>query len=494
MKIADFLAPWFDDLSDNELCKTHFEHLVLDSRKVQQEDIFVAIPGHQVDGRRFINQAIERGAVLCLAHTNEMKQHGLIEQAEKSKILYFYQLAEQLSTIACHRYPVDNNALKIIAVTGTNGKTTVSQLIAQLARLTGINSAVMGTLGNGLWGQLQDTGNTTADAITVAKQLHELQQQGVRLCVMEVSSHALIQHRVAAISFSSAIMTNLSRDHLDYHGDMASYAAAKKQLFQFPSLSHQVFNLDDDTAQQWFVEMSSDIGVGFSVEQQNGATFATRNEQFHPQGMTADFSWPDGHGKIESSLLGHFNLSNLVAAITVMALEGFDVHQLLENVPKLEAVPGRMECYHTKNRASVVVDYAHTPDALAKALDAIRLHCDNQLWCLFGCGGDRDKGKRALMAKTAEQKSDNVVITSDNPRTESPQQIIADILTGINRLNTVSVEADRVTAIKQSFAQIQAGDVLLLAGKGHETYQEINGVKHHYDERALVTELVRAQP
>ncbi|MBE8168391.1 MAG: UDP-N-acetylmuramoyl-L-alanyl-D-glutamate--2,6-diaminopimelate ligase, partial [Shewanella sp.] len=469
------------------------QHLVLDSRLVERGDVFVAIPGHQVDGREFLQQAQEHGALLCLVHSDELKHHGLVEQKGTGKILHFYQLAEQLSAVACHRYPVDHNVLTIIAVTGTNGKTTVSQLIAQLAQLVGTKSAVMGTLGNGLLGQMQNTGNTTADAITVARQLHELQQQGANLCVMEVSSHALIQHRVAAIPFSSAIMTNLSRDHLDYHGDMASYAAAKKHLFQFDSLSHRVLNLDDDTANQWFVEMGSDKTVGFSVEHQHKAQFATSNEQFHPQGMTADILWPQGHGKIESSLLGHFNLSNLVAAITVMALEGFDVHQLLTKVPELEAVAGRMECYHTKNNASVVVDYAHTPDALAKALDAVRLHCDNKLWCVFGCGGDRDSGKRALMATTAEQKSDNVVITSDNPRTESPEKIIADILAGIKQPQAIAVEADRIAAIKRSFAQIQSGDVLLLAGKGHETYQEINGVKHQYDERALVAELVRAQ-
>ncbi|MEH6465299.1 MAG: UDP-N-acetylmuramoyl-L-alanyl-D-glutamate--2,6-diaminopimelate ligase [Shewanella psychromarinicola] len=491
MLLNDLLAPWFHYSGGESI-----NGLTLDSRDVKAGGLFVALPGHKVDGRVFIPQAIQAGAAAILIHTDNSDEHGRVDRLQYTvPLVYFSQLSRQLSAVAAQFYLPNSQSLSLIGITGTNGKTSVSQIIAQIVHLLGHQAAVMGTLGNGLWGQLVDSGNTTADAVTVMRQLGEFVAQGAELCAMEVSSHGLVQGRVEAAPFNIAVFTNLSRDHLDYHGDMDNYAAAKKRLFQFPSVQHGVINLDDTVGAKWLTELANQKNKSFSIQANTTADFYCDAIQYHDAGVTATLHFTDidsGRplsGTLSSPLLGAFNLSNLVAAISVLYLQGMAMASILAVLPQLIPVAGRMERFSSVNKATLVVDYAHTPDAIEQALKALKLHCKGTLWCVFGCGGDRDKGKRALMAQAAEQYADKVMITSDNARSEDPQAIINDILQGISQPQNVLTEVDRIQAITHVVSLAQADDIVLLAGKGHETYQEVAGERIDYDERALAFKL-----
>ncbi|WP_445773042.1 UDP-N-acetylmuramoyl-L-alanyl-D-glutamate--2,6-diaminopimelate ligase [Shewanella sp.] len=491
MLLNDLLAPWFHYAGSESI-----NDLTLDSRCVSQGGLFVALPGYKVDGREYIPQAVEAGAAAILIHTDNPEQHGVVDlQQYPVPLVYFFQLTRQLSAVAAQFYATHTHSLALIGVTGTNGKTSVSQIIAQIVKLLGYPAAVMGTLGNGIWGQLVDSGNTTADAITVMRQLAEFNAQGVKVCAMEVSSHGLVQGRVEAAPFETAIFTNLSRDHLDYHGDMDAYAAAKKRLFHFPSLKHGLLNIDDAVGAKWFAELASHQIKSFSTQGESSADFYCTDVHYHDAGVNAVLHYPSLNGQgslsasLESPLLGAFNLSNVVAAIAALYLQGMSMTAMLAVMPNVLPVAGRMERFSAANKATLVVDYAHTPDAIEQALKALRVHCKGTLWCVFGCGGDRDKGKRPLMAQAAEKYADKVMITSDNARSEDPQTIINDILQGINQPNNVLRHVDRIEAITRVVALAQADDIVLLAGKGHETYQEVAGQRIDYDERALALAL-----
>ncbi|MGI2188378.1 UDP-N-acetylmuramoyl-L-alanyl-D-glutamate--2,6-diaminopimelate ligase [Shewanella oncorhynchi] len=494
MLLRDLLAPWLHYAGAQS-----FNDLTLDSRAIRRGDVFLALPGHKVDGRQFIEKALDLGAAGVLVHTDDADQHGKVllgDNAEHGVQIYFFQLSRQVSAIAAQRYPLAHKSavmpsLGVIGITGTNGKTSTSQLIAQLVTSLGRKAAVMGTLGNGLWGELVDSGNTTADAITLMRQLHEFEAQGASVCAMEVSSHGLVQGRVDAVPFDVAVFTNLTRDHLDYHGDMESYAAAKQSLFRFSILGHGLLNLDDAVGASWLIELKPVPAQiwGFSIEGHQGAAFYTKNAKFDDQGVSATLVWPEGETQIHSPLLGAFNLSNLLAALSALYLQGFDMKALAEQVQYLTPVAGRMERFTTSDNITLVVDYAHTPDAIEQALNALRRHCAGDLWCVFGCGGDRDKGKRPLMGQAAEQYADRIMVTSDNARSEDPAQIITDIIQGLATPDQALTEVDRIAAIKEVVALAKPGDVILLAGKGHETYQEAAGVRHDYDERALARQL-----
>nr|WP_320126830.1 UDP-N-acetylmuramoyl-L-alanyl-D-glutamate--2,6-diaminopimelate ligase [uncultured Shewanella sp.] len=493
MLLRDLLAPWLHYAGAQS-----FNDLTLDSRAIRRGDVFLALPGHKVDGRQFIEKALDLGAAAVLVHTDDADLHGkvlLSDNAEHGVQIYVFQLSRQVSAIAAQRYPLAHQSaatsLGVIGITGTNGKTSTSQLIAQLITSLGRKAAVMGTLGNGLWGELVDSGNTTADAITLMRQLHDFEAQGASVCAMEVSSHGLVQGRVDAVPFDVAVFTNLTRDHLDYHGDMESYAAAKQSLFRFSTLGHGLLNLDDAVGASWLTELKSVPAQmwGFSIEGHQGAAFYTKNAKFDDQGVSATLVWPEGETQIHSPLLGAFNLSNLLAALSALYLQGFDMKALAEQVQYLTPVAGRMERFTTANNITLVVDYAHTPDAIEQALNALRRHCAGDLWCVFGCGGDRDKGKRPLMGQAAEQYADRIMVTSDNARSEDPAQIITDIIQGLIHPQQALTQVDRIAAIKEVAALAKPGDVILLAGKGHETYQEAAGVRHDYDERALARQL-----
>ncbi|MCE9680297.1 UDP-N-acetylmuramoyl-L-alanyl-D-glutamate--2,6-diaminopimelate ligase [Shewanella sp. AS1] len=483
MLLSDLLAPWFHYAGPESAT-----HLTLDSRQVGPESVFVAVPGHKVDGREFIDTAFKQDAVAVLCHTDDPELHGKVNY-DRGLQIHFFQLSRQLSALASQIYHLGVERTKLIGVTGTNGKTSVTQLIAQLCHAMKIKSAVMGTLGNGLWGQLTDSGNTTADPITVMRQLQAFDRQGVKVCAMEVSSHGLVQGRVDAVPFDVAVFTNLSRDHLDYHGTMDAYSAAKQRLFKFSSLSSGMLNIDDPTGKQWLEDNHYQAVEGFSIKNNPQAAIYCKAVQQHANGVSATLVWPEGEAQIDSPLLGIFNLSNLVATLGALYHCGFSMTALLEHVPTLQPVAGRMERFTTQNGVTLVVDYAHTPDAIEQALKALRGHCEGKLWCLFGCGGDRDKGKRPLMAKAAEANADGVMITSDNPRSEDPVAIINDVLQGLEHPQAALTKVDRREAIEHLVSIAKPGDLILLAGKGHETYLEIAGERLDYDERALALEI-----
>jgi len=465
-----------------------FKDLSLNSREINAGEVFVAINGHQVDGRAYIDSALTAGAVAVIAEADDEKSHGRVDYKGEVPCIAFWRLSQQLSQLAAAAYFPQGNPLTLIGVTGTNGKSTVTHLIANLANLSGRSAAVMGTLGNGKPGELQASVNTTADAITIQRQLRAMHQQGFDLVAMEISSHGLVQQRVAAVPFTVAIFTNLSRDHLDYHGSMAEYGRAKQALFNWPSLDCRLINADDGFGKQLLQHYPS--ARSLSLED-SAADWQIIDLQFSELGASGYLVSPQAqHEKLafHSPLLGRFNADNLLAAIACLNHLGLDLHNMVGQLTKLNAVPGRMELFTGKR--SVVVDYAHTPDALDKALTALRQHCRGELICIFGCGGDRDKGKRPLMAKVAEQKADRVIVTDDNPRFEDPKAIVDDILLGFEQEHNVSVIHQRREAIAYAIEHSQPQDIILVAGKGHETYQIIGAEVRHYDERALVQSLV----
>ncbi|KFZ36312.1 UDP-N-acetylmuramoylalanyl-D-glutamate--2,6-diaminopimelate ligase [Shewanella mangrovi] len=480
--LKDLLAPWFHYAGNESVAAP-----TIDSRKVVNGGLFLAVPGYRVDGREYIAAAQSNGATAVLRHTDVPDEHGHVHR-ENGLVIDFFQLNRQLSAVAAQFFLPKGWHTRVVGVTGTNGKTSVTQLIAQWVELLGQQATVMGTIGNGRLNQLIDTGNTTADAVTVITQLNDMSQQQIDVCAMEVSSHGLVQGRVDAVPFEVAVFTNLSRDHLDFHHSMEAYAAAKRRLMAFPSVKHAVINLDDSVGAAWFQELG-ELALGFSLQNDTSATIRAHSAHYHHAGMTAQILWPEGMGTLNTSLLGEFNLANLLAALSTLYAMGYSMPQLLELAPRLQPVAGRMECFTAAAGYSIVVDYAHTPDGLDKALQAARSHCDGTLWCLFGCGGDRDKGKRPQMGAIAERLADRIMVTSDNVRSEDPVAILDDIRAGLLQPDAALFEVDRETAIKQVVALAKPGDVILLAGKGHETYQEINGKRRHYDERALAQQL-----
>src|SRR5690554_3206814 len=430
--------------------------LTTDSRQVKPGYLFLAVPGLRHDGRDHIDQAVAAGAAAVAYEAAD----GFTCRAAVP-VLPIGHLASQLSAIAGRFHGEPACQMKLVGITGT--------------------------LGSGMPGALLDHGMTTPDALSLQQQLAHLRDQGACRVSMEVSSHALAQDRVAALMFEVAVFTNLSRDHLDYHGDMAAYGQAKARLFD--QAEHAVINLDDTFGRQLAEECTLPL-IGYSLNDSNADLYCS-DIRFDAQGISARLHTAQASAELRSPLLGTFNLSNLLAVAGVLLSLELPLAQIAAQLGLLVPPAGRMQRLGGEGQPLVVIDYAHTPDALEKALAALRAHVAGRLICVFGCGGDRDRGKRPLMGRIAEQGADQLVITDDNPRTEVSTAIIEDILAGIERTEQVTVIANRAEAIAQTIAAAAAEDVILLAGKGHETYQEINGVRHPFSdieqaERALL--------
>ena len=477
--------------------------LVLDSREVAIHTGFVAIKGHQLDGRDFIPQAISLGAKVIITECEEAQEHGQMEMREQSLIVQFFQLPQKLSELSARFYGQPAEQLDVIAVTGTNGKTSTVQLITQLRYLLGDDAASIGTLGAGMFDlegtdNLSQTVNTTPDAVQMQRLLADFATQGAAQVALEASSHALVQGRISDLRTRVAVFTNLTRDHLDYHGTMSEYARAKRLLINQPGLESLVLNADDKESQAWLQAASGGLNkVLYSCEKlsselpQNCKYIVAKNVVFHTAGVSFDVISSWGAAKFEIGLLGQFNVSNILAALATQLVQGYSLEQLQMVASKLRPVAGRMEVYVNATGGNVVVDYAHTPDALEQALKAARHHCDGQLFCVFGCGGDRDQGKRSLMGEVAERLADRIVLTNDNSRSESPEKIVDDILSGCVQPQSISIELDRKTAIKKAVSQTTADDLVLVAGKGHEDYQIIGEDTLPYNEREYVNNLLK---
>lgn len=463
--------------------------LKLDSRKVAPGDAFLAVPGYQTDGRDYIDAACAAGASVVLADMDEWSRGEIAG----IPVIGVPDLRHLLSQYAGRFYGQPATQLRLIGVTGTNGKTTVSNLVAQLWQQLEPSAAVLGTLGSGLLPNLLPEQNTTPDAITVQQRLASFVAEGARVAAMEVSSHALVQSRVEALNFDTLIATNVSRDHLDYHGSMKAYIAAKGRLFSDFPARVRIFNADDAAVAGWGTVADYWFSCNPALRDNKaraGNTLVASDIHYSDHGTKLTLNWQQEKIVVHSPLLGDFNVENLLAALLSPLTSGYSLTFVAALVPHLRAVPGRMETFSAAAAPLVLVDYAHTPDALEQVLTAARRHCQGKLWCLFGCGGDRDRGKRPQMGAVAARLADMVVVTDDNPRTEDAATIRSDIASGMGASVNVLNLAGRAEAVRHTLAAAAANDVVVCAGKGHETYQIIGTQTHAYDERALVAEVL----
>ena len=465
--------------------------LVSDSRDVRRGDIFVALSGEHHNGLDFVGAASAEGAVAVVVDAQSP-----VSPESNMAVIRVEQLAAKLSLLADCFYRRPSRRLKVIGITGTNGKTTVCQLLGQLLSRLGQRVATIGTLGAGVVGEpLWATGMTTADACTTQRMLAEFADAQFDYVVMEVSSHALEQGRVAAVRFEQALFTNLSRDHLDYHQTLQRYAAAKARLFAAPNLNKAILNSDDAASSFMATAIGADTAVTYYSAAGIDGNLRCVAAEFDGDGLTAQLSATSSSPKklpqevsVRSPLLGEYNLANLMAVISSVVAEGWSLDGIAPEVAELAPVAGRLQRVNHGDlfdQPLVVVDYAHTPDALHKVLAALRPVTEGKLWVVFGCGGDRDSGKRPLMAQVAETAADHIIITSDNPRSESPESIVAEICSGLKHRAAALLEIDRAAAIGRAISAAGALDTVLIAGKGHERYQLISGKKLPFDDVAV---------
>ncbi|EAR08936.1 UDP-N-acetylmuramoyl-L-alanyl-D-glutamate--2,6-diaminopimelate ligase [Reinekea blandensis] len=469
-----------------ELAGVKAVDITLDSREVTRGSVFIALKGFHADGHDFIQSAIDKGAVAILCERRVPIQHDT-----QVPVCVVDGLRDQLGELAHRFYGSVTHKLRVIGITGTNGKTSTCQYVAQSLDFLGRRCGIIGTNGQGLWGQLSDTLNTTPDVIRLHEELSRQQSQGAEFCAMEVSSHGLDQGRVDGLHFSTAVFTNLSRDHLDYHHSMEAYFEAKWRLMRWPGLRNAVVNLDDEWVQKNRERIMAERVWTYALE--TDADVQALEVNCHEAGIDAKVKTPETDVDLNLRLLGRFNLSNALAALTVMLAEGVPVNTAARVISNCNPVKGRMETLRSAYSPTVVVDYAHTPDALEKALQSCREHVNGRLVVIFGCGGDRDGGKRPEMARVAEQYADVVVVTDDNPRTEPSARIIADIEQGFSTEANYRVIPDRREAIVQTLNDSERSDVVLIAGKGHESYQEIDGVRHPFSDQDTVLNWQEAQ-
>lgn len=459
-----------------------------DSRRILPGDVFLACRGEYVDGRSFIEKAIENGAAAIIWDDAD----GFAWQDSwQLPNLPVSQLRERAGMVAAHVYGNPSRQMQVIGITGTNGKTSISHWLAQAHALLGEKAALIGTVGNGFYGALTETTHTTPDPVTVQQKLAEYRRQGASVVSMEVSSHGLDQFRVNGVEFATAVFTNLTRDHLDYHGSMAEYGASKAKLFHWQGLKNAVINSDDAFGRELIAQLQGSdtrvISYGIHSGEVRPLSLAANLD-----GLQMRVATPWGEAEIKSPLLGRFNAENMLACLATLCAGGVPLADAARVLGKIQPARGRMQRIGSSREPLVVVDYAHTPDALEKALGTLAdiRPAGSKLYCVFGCGGNRDTGKRPLMGGIAEKIADVAVVTSDNPRLEDPQAILDDILAGMSKPG--HVELDRARAIHWAVAQARVGDVVLIAGKGHEEYQDIGGVKQPFSDFRVAEDALTA--
>ncbi|MEN9889357.1 MAG: UDP-N-acetylmuramoyl-L-alanyl-D-glutamate--2,6-diaminopimelate ligase [Pseudomonadota bacterium] len=473
-----------------------------DSRQVQPGDGFIAWPGAAVDGRAFMASAFARGAAACLMQAEGSAAWQDLQPAERLAALP--QLKQLTGLVADAYYEQPSRQLGVLAVTGTNGKTSTACWLAQALSgpVIGERCGVVGTLGLGLWPALTHTGMTTPDPVRLQQSFRDMVEAGASHCAIEASSIGLAEHRLEGTAIRVAIFTNFTQDHLDYHADMAAYWAAKRALFDWVGLRAAVVNIDDPKGAELAAELASGpLDLWTCSRQQAGARLRGVALPSR-EGLCFEVREADERCRVETVLTGDYNIDNLLGVIGALRAQGVPLAQAAAACSALQAVPGRMQRVAPAQPGAAplaVVDYAHTPDALRQALAALAplaRERGGRLWCVFGCGGDRDPGKRPLMAQVAEQGADRVVLTSDNPRSESPAAILAQVRAGLRQPQAALVLEDRAQAIRQALQQAADADVLLVAGKGHETTQEIAGVFHPFSDVAQIEAalIARQQP
>ncbi len=453
--------------------------LKTDSRRVQPGDLFMALPGMVADGREYIGDAVASGACAVVHETND----GYTLRNAPVPVFGVSGLSQKIGFIADRFYGSPSHRLVVVGVTGTNGKTTCTQLLAQTLDQPPKRCAVIGTLGSGFPGALNASIHTTPDAVTVQRLMTDFLGQGATHVAMEVSSHALDQGRVNGVLFHVAIFTNLTRDHLDYHGDMTSYGLAKAKLFATDGLKYAVINHDDDYGRGLLDGVSAPVTfLSYGIK---GGNVRASEVRLSAEGLWLRIQTPYGETELRSPLIGHFNVYNLLAVLATLLALGVELKDAAARLARAHAPAGRAERFGgARGQPLVVVDYAHTPDALEKILTALREHTPGKLWCVFGCGGDRDRGKRPVMGEIAERLADVVMLTDDNPRHESGDAIIAEIAGGMHA--SPRIVRDRRVAIQTAIQSAAAGDIVLVAGKGHEDYQQVGDERRPYSDRDMV--------
>ena len=476
MKPSDLLAIW----CTGQVPDVDISGIQNDSRKIKPGDLFLAYPGAVADGRLHCKQAILAGAVAIAFDPDDLPES--FETVDSVMYIPVPQLASQIAAIGSRFYGYPTRELQVTGVTGTNGKTTIAYQLASAYALLGSSAAYIGTLGQGDVHDLKPVGNTTPDALCLQRLFHQYRQAGLKHVCMEVSSHALAQQRVAHIDFKQAIYTNLTHDHLDYHKTMDAYAAAKAALFAMPTLQWGIVNGDDAYSAHMLAALPKTCQV-LTYGLNEDVSVRAVNVCIGMSGSTFDIISPKGTHAVRVKTLGAFNVYNSLAVFSSLMADGYPVQDVIRVMGMLDASPGRMELVCAS--PCVIVDYAHTPDALEKALTTLTQLKEGRLWVVFGCGGDRDRAKRPMMGKIASQYADQVVLTSDNPRSEDPSGILQEISAGVLPLVKAVQMVDRESAIHYALSQAACEDIVLIAGKGHESYQQIGSDRFDFSDQAV---------
>lgn len=482
MKLTQLLKPWITE----QVMDCTITGIQNDSRQIQSGDLFVAYLGSAADGRLFIEKAVASGAVAVVYEPTDFPKNSRLPKS--IPCIPIDNLATKLASIAKEFYGNPGESLTITGITGTNGKTTIAYQLAQAHDLLGQDAAYIGTIGQGRVQELKPLDNTTPDSLCLQKLLYQYKTQGIKQVCMEVSSHALAQHRVDAIACKQAIFTNLTLDHLDYHHTMENYAAAKAILFSGDSLQWAIINQDDEYQQVMAAVVKPHVkkltyGIKCKCDVQ------AIDWQMDINGTAIEIQSPWGRHQLHIKALGQFNIYNSLAVFSSLLASGYPVEHIVKVMGQLKAAPGRLEIIASE--PYVLVDYAHTPDALENALITLGQLKRGRLWVVFGCGGDRDKTKRPIMGKIASLHADCLVITSDNPRTEDPQTIVDEVANGVLSSANVVQFLNREEAIAYALRESNQDDIILIAGKGHEAYQQIGKVKHAFSDQEVVRRLRR---
>jgi UDP-N-acetylmuramoyl-L-alanyl-D-glutamate--2,6-diaminopimelate ligase len=496
INLMHFLSPYLSSQVLSQLDRLlnsslEVKGLVTDNRDVKPGDCFIAIAGITHHGKEFIDDAIARGASAVLVEEDtsivETRKSG---QEKNIPIVPFSDLKKQLNTLLINFYKTSSSAfdMRLLGVTGTNGKSSITRFVAQMSHGLNQPAGLMGTLGFGTWPNIAESKNTTPELAVLLRQFVLMKEQGAELVAMEVSSHGIEQKRIEGLTFDSAVFANLSQDHLDYHCDMESYFAIKRELFIGSELQYAIINADDEYGQRLIADdaiCAKKISYGFA----NSADVRVISWQMHATSIDAVITTPWGDASFTINMLGDFNLANVLAAITLLAVEDkFDFQQIISSIQFITPAPGRMQAYSKSEYVPVVVDFAHTPDALKNVLSTLSKQVKGNLAVVFGCGGDRDNSKRPLMAAIAQEISDLVCFTADNPRHENLDAIIQEMQSGLasSGMAQVQVEKDRKKAIQKMISELTENDLLLIAGKGHEAYQDIAGQKIPYSDEDVL--------
>jgi len=496
----DFLLEGFIDDALIDQCRDiTVNAIVQDNRKARSGNLFIAHQGYNTHGLLYAQDAVAKGVSVVL-WDGDLENRNEILDSISNKVLCIqcHDLKHKVGPIASRYYDQPSLSLNMIGVTGTDGKTSIAHYLAQCLDAYDVHCGILGTLGNGFINDLHPTGLTTVDALLVQKTLADIQQAGARHVVMEVSSHGLDQGRVNGVAFTTAVFSNMAQDHLDYHGTLDNYANAKKRLFYTPGLGSAVINLDDEFGRTLAKEVREHVCVwGYSLEPdvsayEDCADYLVTALDIKPfeRGCHLSVSTPKGDGKFDIPLLGRFNVSNALAVLSTLLISQFSFENAIKSLSSIRSVDGRVEIIAEHDKPIVVVDYAHTEQGLSAVCRSLRDHFSGNVWCVFGCGGDRDRSKRPLMAKVAEQYADKIIVTTDNPRHEDPQVIIDEVMSGFSSLENVEAVIDRRQAIDIAISNAQPGDVVLLAGKGHETSQIVGDVHIAFDDRRVAREFL----